>query len=280
MESVPNVIDIVAIAVGLTIGCVQGKSLFRSGLRLSSRDPLRDARGFTLAGLAFVVGNLVYLAIRHYPPVEWFLPTVFTFYDVIGVWLVDLTLIAFFAGVTVVVAILEHHRFRWVILAVVAAGLVCGPPLYRFYVRPVPHVLGPSRVTKDGVVLQTTKTTCAAASCANITRFYGAPKTEAEMVDILGATTDGATLAQMIYGMEKLGFRCVKRHIRNLDPRQLHAPAILFVDCVGGPEGHVMTYMGCDPYTLDIWDPLIGKSRWGTGELCEIWHGRALEIWQ
>jgi len=214
------------------------------------------------------------------PAVEWFVPSCIGYYDAVGTWLLNVAVISYFAGATTRVAFLERHRGRWMVLVAVVVGLACGMILYRTWTHAEPIVLPIARVTEDGVILQTSPMSCSAAACANIAQCYGIHKTEQEMANILGTTSRGTTIAAKIHGMASLGFRCVKRYIRDLDAKRLHAPALLLVDSVGGPDGHTVAYMGNDGNTLEIWDPLFGRSRWGEGELREIWRGRAIEIWR
>jgi len=98
------------------------------------------------------------------------------------------------------------------------------------------------------------------------------------MAELFG-TTIGTSAAQVVYGMQELGFTCSMREIGSADVKQLTQPAMLFVDHrATGPESHAVVYVGVSNHKIEIWDPLLGKDFFTAQELATIWHGHAIEF--
>lgn len=279
MQALPLAVDALVIALGVFSGFRYGRTLFAAGVRLSSPDLIKQARALSVLGLVFIFGNTAYSLVKNYSALYWFVPWEIDYYGQTGIWLINTTLIALFFSVAVTISMLERHRLRFALLSLTAFIVVAGPPAYHLYVRPVPPELHIERLSNDGVVLQSGGDSCAAAACANICRFYGMPRTEKEMVAILGTTHDGTSPAQVIYGMRSLGFHCVKRYSRKADLSAFHAPAVLFIDLVDQPEGHAVAYMGAKDGQFEIWDSQVGKVHWSPEEAKTRWHGRGIEVW-
>ena len=280
MQPLPVTTDVFAAALGLASGLTHGRTLFRRGVRLSSRDLPRQARLLTCIGLGFVLLNVVYLPVKDNPVTAWFLPVSVEYYGDVATWVVDLLVMAFLSGAAIAVAVLERHPLRWALPVGTVVLLGTAMFTYHAFKSGVPPELRGARRSADGVILQTNGSTCAAAACANISSFLGVPKTEKEMVALLGTADDGTSNAEVIHGMRNLGFRCVKRYIRDRDASRLHVPAMLVVDLVGQPDGHAVAYMGQKDGKAEIWDPTGGKKWLGAEELRGLWRGRAIEVWR
>ncbi len=280
MQPLPAIADVFVAVLGLLIGLAHGRALFVRGVRLSSTDLPRRARLLVMVGLGFIALNMIYLPIRHNPASAWFVPVLFEYYGDVGAWMVDLAVVTFLSGATMAVAALERHLLRWALPMVVTALVSTAVYTYHTFYTAVPPELHEARFSSDGVILQTSGSSCAAAACANVSSFYGVPRSEKEMAVLLGTTEDGTSDAQMVLGMQGLGFRCVKRYIRDRDASRLHAPSLLMVDLVGAVDGHVVAYMGQKDGKAEIWDPTGGKSWLGAEELRALWRGRSIEVWR
>ncbi len=165
---------------------------------------------------------------------------------------------------------------------VAAAGifLVIGIQIIQYnYTRPIASKLHES-VTPSGHIMQTSGSSCAAASAAIIAGSFGIEKTEKEMAVLFGTSVFGTSDAQVIYGMRKTGFSCKKVEIPNADPEKLNTPAMLFIDHpMTGPESHAVVCMGFRDGKAEIRDPLHYDIRFQSKEeLAKVWHGRGIEF--
>ena len=278
MLPLPVLMDVPIAALGLVLGLAHGRTLFRHGVRLSSRDLPRKARLLMFVGLGFVMLNLIYLPAKNNPVTAWYLPVPVEYYGYTVTWMADMFIMAFMAGTAIAVAVLERHLLRWALPAVSASLLCTAAFTYHTFHSGTRPELQRARLSPDGMILQTNGSTCAAAACANIATFLGVPKSEKEMVEILGTRDDGTSNAEVVHGMRRLGFKCTKRYIRDRDASRLHAPAMLLVDLVGQVDGHAVAYMGQKDGKAEIWDPTGGK-RWLSAEELRVrWRGRAIEV--
>jgi hypothetical protein len=278
MPPLPVIADVFLAALGLMLGLAHGRVLFRRGVRLSSTDLPKRARLLVGVGVGFGALNMIYLPVKHYPAAAWFIPVVLDYYGVVVAWVVDLLVMAFLFGAAVAVAVLERHPLRRALPLVAVVFLGAAMQTYHTFVVSTPPELRDARFSTDGTILQTSGASCAAAACANIATALGVPKSEKEMAALLGTTVDGTSNAEVVRGMEGLGFRCVKRYIRDRDASRLQAPAMLVVDLVGQVDGHAVAYMGQKGGKAEIWDPTGGKRWLNAEELRGLWRGRAIEV--
>lgn len=181
-----------------------------------------------------------------------------------------------FANMAFMAAYTAHPKRRSLALASILIVLVI-PLLQWQYSRSVLEELGPPKISRGGIVLQTSGTSCAAASGANIARILGADATEKEMAVLMNTSLlTGTTAGQAIMGMRSKGVECVK--LENTDIRGFAAPAMLFVDFPSlGPESHAVAFMGLSEGQAEIWDPMAGKRMYSLSSLGKIWHGKGLE---
>jgi Peptidase C39 family len=278
MKPFPIPVDIVVAVIAAGLGFWYGRRLLARGMRF---DATANAKQFPLIaglGLVFVFGNTIVLWVLQHPAFSWYLPLPVDYYCVPIGWAADAALAAF---LFMAVATLAGSRRRVTAVVLVAAGLVVvasGEHILRHNPYFTPVELGPPNITADGVILQTTASTCGAASCANIARHYGIESSEREMVELLGTTEHGTTDAQMVYGMRSLGFQCVKRRVPDADFAQLRGPAILLVPFGTDPLGHAVAYMGTDGDKAEIWNPQGGKRLVTREQLRGTWQGHAIEI--
>ncbi|MCI5124869.1 MAG: hypothetical protein D3925_10430 [Candidatus Electrothrix sp. AR5] len=145
------------------------------------------------------------------------------------------------------------------------------------FTRPLaPHLY--EKLTNDGIILQSSPSSCVPASAANILNIFGRDVSEPEMAALFGTTLmSGTSVAQLIYGLEKINIKSSRKYIKEADLSKIKAPAVLFVD-VGKPENHAVVLLGYTQDKVNIIDPLIGKKNFTLEELQHIWHGRAVEL--
>ena len=132
--------------------------------------------------------------------------------------------------------------------------------------------------TADGIILQSSPSSCVAASAANILKIYGMDTSEKELAALFGTTLmTGTTAAQLVYGMRRIGFEAVMKYIENADISAIEAPAVLFV-AYGSTENHAVALLKYSENDIEVADPLSGRKHLSQEQLGKIWHGRALEL--
>lgn len=278
MGPLPVYADLLMAVLWAALGAAYAYRLFQKGVRLNAPDTPRRAKWLVIAGLGFIFGNAVFLPLKEFPSIAWYLPIPVEYCLTPLGWAVELSLMTFaIAGISTL-GFLEHHRARWVLIAMSLLIFISAKILFQAYAQDVPPDTGNQRKSADGLLLQTTGSTCAPTACANVARFFGKDTNEKEMVALLGTKDHGTSPAQIIYGMQKLGLACKKRYIHNKDIAQLHPPAILLVNWSIEVDGHVVVYNGLVDGEAEIWDPVSGKILMERDALNKKWHGRAIEI--
>jgi ABC-type bacteriocin/lantibiotic exporter with double-glycine peptidase domain len=130
----------------------------------------------------------------------------------------------------------------------------------------------------DGIVMQMSGASRAAASAANLVRAYGIERTEREIAELLGTTKFGTSPAQVMEGLGKLAFSCAKAVHADLDPRRVRVPAVLLLPPgAGSNAGHAVLLAGLDGDDVLVLDPLAGRQRLTRVELGRRWKGHAVE---
>jgi hypothetical protein len=278
MDPLPLWMDAFFVLPGLLAGYRYGSKLFQRGVRLSAPDAVRSARWIVILGFAFIATNIAFAIIRENRTLSWWFPISLDYYSVPIFWSFNMFAVAFcFSGVT---SMAMHERKRlWPLVA--ALGIFIVPASeYVFRNSPAfwPIELGPAKISMDGVILQSSGSSCVPAACANIARKLGVQTTEAELFALMHTSDAGTTNAQAIYGMRALGIKGTKRLIHDRDPHALHTPAMLVVDMIGLPEVHAVAYMSANGDTFEIHDPRSGLLKMSLGELQKIWQGKAVEF--
>jgi len=226
-----------------------------------------------LLGLLFAA-HLV-LDQRH--DLYWLLPIWLELYYMAIVWGTIVGLFAFLFGFALTVAFATGHRER-VKLAVAACMLIGAVQFAQWrYSRPIAPELQ-HWVTAEGIVMQSSGVSCAAASGANIARTLGLQKSERDMAILFGTTASGTSAAQVIRGFEGIGVECEKRQVERAELARLRTPAMLFVDHPSaGSESHAVAALQRDG-AIAVYDPLTGTPM-GSDVLAGSWHGRSVECW-
>lgn len=132
----------------------------------------------------------------------------------------------------------------------------------------------PNRTTEDGIILQSTSSTCVPTSAANIARILGVKTDEAALAERFGTTKEGTSAGQVIQGMKTVGVRVQKRHQSDLDITQVKSPAILLYEF----NIHAVAFIGIKEGKVEIWDPGVGRVLMTTEQLKGRWSGYALEF--
>lgn len=190
-------------------------------------------------------------------------------------WLLIGALFAFLSGFTVYLALRTGHPKRsQLTLAVVLVNLAIFIVNWRLNSGIADFL---EHRTKDGVVVQSTGASCAAATLSNIANHYGTAISEPEAAQLMGTTTLGTSPGEMRYALQRLGIGYRTLNERHSDLSRIRPPAMLFVDHPAvGSEGHVVAYFGMSGQNFEIWDPLVGKTFWSKQRVQEVWHGNGI----
>ncbi|MEM7262241.1 MAG: cysteine peptidase family C39 domain-containing protein [Planctomycetota bacterium] len=130
---------------------------------------------------------------------------------------------------------------------------------------------------KEGVLLQSSSSSCAAATLANLLRTPERPLTEREVAQQLGTTRRGTSIPHIVLGLDHYGQEHRVSTRRTIDA--LTTPAILFVDHpVTGKESHAVALVDRREEAFVIWDPLIGETVLSEDDLRRLWHGYVVEL--
>ena len=269
--------NILCLLVALYAGYGMSRRLRTRTPGLTLENALRHAPALGWLVASLLLAILAFMLLCSSPVTAWRFPVWWAFYNETLVWGMLLFLCTFGFSLTVGLAFGTRHAERW---KVVAAGVLVVLALQGMqwqYSHPVAPYLT-SVLTPDGMVLQSSGSSCAAASGANIVQVFGLAKSERDMAELFGTTTyTGTSVAQVIYGMRHLGITAQKVEIMPGDLARLATPAMLFVDHpLAGPEAHAVAYMGWEQGQAAIWDPLSGKTWLSQQALARIWHGRGL----
>ncbi len=219
-----------------------------------------------------------YLPTNHIREWLWYLPHSLHYWAIGLIWTYVAALTAFLGAFTLILARKTGHaqqrQLAFGCLTMLAAVLL---PQWTF-TRPLAGELR-NETGADGVILQSSGVSCAAASGANIARLLGLPgMTEIVVAEKMRTTRVGTTMPQAVEGMRALGIRCTPTKIAASEIDSLAPPAFLYVDHEGvGRNGHAIVLVGRAPdQRYRVIDPLVGKATWTREQLLDIWHGLAI----
>lgn len=284
MYPTSTIANVIVILLGAALGLLDARRLARRDPSASPEEILKlgyvwkKAPHLLLMVLGLALFGLFFLGVNWKISVRWSLPAWWQLRGQGSLWAAILGVTAMLGSLTVTLAFRGGHPKRRRIL--VALPLVTGALFFLVWNMNAPiaprlyEKMGPKNV----VILQSSGVSCVAASAANIVRRYGIEMTEREMAHALGTTRMGTTMAQLIYGLEPMGFECTTVERPDGAPMDLQPPAVLLVDHPRTPrEGHAAAYMGTDGDKFEVWDPTLGKVFLSQDELNDIWHGHAVE---
>jgi hypothetical protein len=274
MTGIPMGLNILLLTVFILTGFMESRRLSTKHIQLEG--VLKKAGYLYL--LLPVSGILLTIAFLNNPSFLWNMPLWLHFHYLAAMWGIILAIFAFTFSLACFVSFRTSHRERWkVVLA--STLLIAAIQIMQWnYTRPVaPHLK--DSVTPSGLVIQTSDTSCAAASAASILRRFGMEMSEREMAELFRTTLFGTSAAHVIYGMQRIGIRSRKVEIEGSNPEHLKFPAMIFIGCPSaGTESHAVAYMGFHEGKAEIWDPVRGKRFLDKNQLGRIWHGRGIEF--
>ena len=279
MVGIPVVLNILIILIFIIVGLLEHRRLLAKDPNLGLETIHKKAPYLfvLLAIILFLFSANLILKCRQ--SLIWSFPLWLQFYYSTLTWGGILAIFSFIFGLASSSAFQTRHKEKWKIVVSGVLFIAAVQVAQWYYTRPVaPHL--EKGVATNGVILQTSGSSCAAASAANILRFFRIEKTEKEMAELFGTTLlTGTSLAQVVFGMQKIGFSCNKAYVSDSNPESLKPPAMIFVDHpVTGPESHAMAYVEYKNGKAEILDPLSGRKFMTKEQLKKVWHGRGVEF--
>ena len=174
-----------------------------------------------------------------------------------------------------------NRRAIDVFTAVVASYFVLSSALFFLpsFSKSIPAVFD-----SNGVYLQTTDYTCAAASLVNLLTFYNVSATEQEMADLSFTVKNrGASQGGIFWALkEKLKSIALTPIIQDISFEQLKQlePPVLITSKYSFFLDHTMVVLGYNPQKgqFAMADPSFGLSYWPEQKLKEKWQGLAIYL--
>lgn len=246
MVFIPVGYNVLLLLAAVLAGVCECRRLVARGVHLAMDGVVKQSAALSLGVPLVFLCLLAFLVCTAVVPLSrgWDLPLWLSYYRETLMWGTLLVLGAFVFTVGAVVSFHTCHRERWKVVSGGVLFLMAFHGAQWYYTRPVAPGLT-HEMTTDGVILQTSGVSCAAASGANIARAFGLGKTEKEMAELFGTTKLlGTSDAQVVYGMRTLGFVADRVEIPGADPAQLASLALLSVGHPDtGPESHAVAFI-------------------------------------
>jgi hypothetical protein len=272
------VFDVLLTVAGGVAGWVHGSRLIRRVPDLSLQTAHRHARPGVLVVAAVMAPVAVLSLCGMSVQLAWKFPlwleVALPFLDWGGIG----ASLAYLASLSLRVVHHERHRERskltFATTLIIAAILI-----FRWWgTWPIADTLY-EMTDSDSVVLQSSGSSCAAASAANILSAFGIRETEEALAREMGTTVMGTGRARVALAMWRRGLHCRSVHVASFT--EIKPPAALIVDHPAtGPETHMVALMAIVGDKAEVWDPLKGKVLMSDAELNAVWHGRGLEVYR
>jgi len=278
VNEIPLWLSALTVAVASRLGFAYGKRLHTRGFDIAARISVSDCPLIPIASLLFVAVHAGTSTLLDNPQIGWPLPVFVEFHLTGALWVLKVAFVTFGMSSVTVAGFLQGHGSRWALLLFSIAAIVTVEGLARYSALPNLGVIDARE--SEGVVLQTNPSTCAAASAANIARYFGIDATEARMVELLHTTWAGTSPAQLVYGFRALGLDAKKVQHLDRDLAKVNPPAVLLVDVGEEPDAHAVAYMARKGDLFEIWDPNGGRRDVPLGTIQQRWRGRAIEVRQ
>ncbi|CAK8720903.1 hypothetical protein GCAAIG_10455 [Candidatus Electronema halotolerans] len=277
MTSIPWPAHLALISIAGLVGWLEARRLATKypGSRLE--DILR--RSFHLYVLLplFLLLLLGSLLLQQMRQVFWDLPLWLQYWSSALTWGGILVIFLLLFSLILPLAFRLRHQDRHKMAVVAVLFIAALEGLMQFLTRPLAPQLT-RQENRDGIIMQSSPSSCVPASAANLLRLYGMERSEPELAALFGSTLlSGTSAAQLIYGMRQLGIHGQRRYAPDRDISKIKAPAMLFVD-YAGTENHAVALLRADQESVELADPLVGRKRITPKELRKVWHGRAVEF--
>ena len=278
MTRIPIIFHICIFFLALFAGRLEAGRLTKKYPKTRPEDILKhSAHLYVLIPLFLLLfgNNLILQRTRH---IFWYFPLWLQYYYSAVTWGLILLILLFLFILILTLSFRTRHKDRRKMVGVAVCFVIAIEAVQWGFTRPLAPRLYEKR-TSDGVILQSSSSSCVPASAATILNdFFDRNVSEQELATLFGTTLmSGTSVAQLIYGLETLGIASSRKYIKDADLNKIKAPAVLFID-VGKPENHAIVFLSFTQDKVEIIDPLIGKKNYTWKEFQQIWHGRAVEL--
>ncbi len=215
-------------------------------------------------GLFFVFGSLVFV----FHPIRRMFPYHVQFWTIVSLPHIVFYSIYFISGVIFVEWLQTKREFYLAINIVMLIGITVA-----FFVNfMVDNKNLDSKSPVAGSQLQSSGYSCTAACIVNLCIDFKIPVSEREVADDIQLIGTGASIAQVGYMLEKLGFNFQETNKTSIE--DLKPPAILSVSFRGEPNTHVVYVKGKKGSLFLIVDPAQGVADYRDIEwIKENWKG-------
>jgi Peptidase C39 family len=234
---------------------------------------LRKTRHLYLVFPLLLVFPFINVYLARDPSLQWDMPEWLQLHWAALSWGIVSGILSYLFGFCSMAAFAIGGRWKWWPIYFGAVVVAAIQVYAGWSSRPNLPSLVKTRISSDGVILQTSAFTCVPAAGANIAAILGIHTTEREMAELFHTTRDGTFPAQALHGMKELGISGRKvtasSGIRTVTP-----PAMLFVMS----DTHAVVYAGMKGGLVEIWNPNNGKRLMPESQLSVIWAGHALEF--
>jgi len=185
------------------------------------------------------------------PRWEWLLPYAVQYYYAPAAWGLLLGCFTYFAGFGGIVFRQGLHPRRHLLATTMLFLFLALQQFHGQVVRHIPPAVRDAAVTPEGFTYQTSPETCVPAAAATLLASLGDPRSEAELVELLGTDVNGTLPSQLVMAMRRLGYRESTYSIDRDGLEGLPVPAILFLR----DNAHSVTLLRLDERRAVIWNP-------------------------
>ena len=148
---------------GMAAALWYARALQRAGVELDSQDTLKRARLAVACVFALILTIGAGAVVGMSPDVAWSLPVEVEVHLLRAVWMVARVVMLLVFGSVIILALRIRHRERAKLVVAALAVLAAMESAFWRATRPIHEELA-RELTRDGVVLQTSGVSCAAAS--------------------------------------------------------------------------------------------------------------------
>ena len=224
-----------------------------------------------------IIGIVAMIVIRSHYQLLWYLPVWMDYISMHLIWLMSGCVFAYVFTIGITICFRTNHpeRYKLIIASLLLGFIIGGMQIY--WNLPIYEKLT-ENTTTDGFVMQTSSSSCAAASAANVMAYYGKDISEKEMAKLAGTTILGTSPGQIVNALKTAGIAAEKKSLNLNQLPSLNQPAILFIDYPGlGPDSHAVAYLPSESSRIKIIDPLSGGYKFDVKRFPWKWRGHLLE---
>lgn len=264
--------------LGGFLGWRYARLFMERGRGLRTPLSLKDSKALLGVVLGTALLLFLFFLLRARPGLLWNLPEWVELYHqefFQGLFLLEIT---FLAATISGVAFRRSVRRVWVTVLFSAVVVAAYLGYVWFEGRSIADAL--EETVADRVILQSSGSSCVAASMANVLTELGRPSTEPEMALLLKTSRSGTVAPRVLVAARRLGFAAERFDRARTGWTGVPVPSVIFVDHPAvGPDGHAVSLMRIEGDVIEVWDPLVGRLEFSREELGRIWRGRGIRIW-